>query len=1777
MDTPPAMTSARWGTRLGHGVNFGNYSVRPTLTRLITAEDGHLDPHSITASFKGRSAFTFDEERKHEVGKLFLERFVLTIKNCRLSSVRDYLVAMEKGAIPPAVSASADGPNPAEEEEEGGEAEPETPAAPPPARRRLEIAEQHNSAIYAALLLLTDGTAVQTVQRYGDTEDGMAALRALQRIVYKDTVQAHLPSLKKRLANFTLSDTVDPTKALQMYTELQRSIARITTYDSVNQLADLINLLPERYAALALRDYDDVDHLVSTMINHWNSFIKDKVKKTPRNPPQHTAAGIAHGGRGGGGGRQGRGGGAGRGRGSQGGGRGARVKACYTCGATDHFSRACPYKAVAENAIQTARGQAVAAATGSSQSQDSAASVSPASAAPPQQGTKLEIKPAAAGALVAFEEFGDMVAGIISMGSENSLRTDSYLSLLVAMGILFLFLGTVSLVVGMLVYLLGVARTPSAVHHAGAVHSYPNLKSFYVDSCATIHVCNRREWFDTLDTSLSPSANAVAEGPTQAEGIGTLRFCPTSTDGSVVPIVLTNVWYIPKNPFNLLSYSAAEDAGMDIDLKKRRVSLGQYDFDIIKTGNKLYLWGETDMIAAVRPRVPRDRADWQLFKSIFAELLDRYSTADPKEQWVELFRATGNEICAEGYDAQNSAFDVQWTGRDFYGNPVYEEQFIYRTLDKVLTDFSKDPENTRFMLLVPDWPTSSWYGFVKHFKVVRKFEKGTVMFSAPAVGVYDKASLTPAGDEGAPGRYIIGGTPFPVLALFLDHATVTKIDESVLLHLRMGHPGERVTNFLANNYEHGLQPHKASRTCKHCSVCRLAKGTRKPTYPSNSEYDQFSMFELVFSDIFGPVNPTSRSGKRYAINFMCATSRYPLLFFMDSRADSASVFAEFLTMVHQLGFKVQRIVLRTDNDTAYQGDLQGICESEGIRQETTAPYVHTNAAVAERYWRTLLDITRALLALSGVGQEYWTLAMRHANYLYARRPHSSLEFQSPYEQVFGVKPSLAHLRVFGSEAFCHVEDTLRPAMGMSKLDPKTVQGVYVGHDDHSATTLVLMPDGKVVKRGHVSIIENVDDGGRVQKRLHAPIPPMLHDTDNPELLQLPDDFDDCESVVSFSKVVAHSVVFDGEHETLGLVRVVTPTRPGGVWVYAHALLHQDSQADAPQRLQKYLAAHRRTTPLNVFHPIFAEVTVKSKGRGAQQKDPEPAFVVSFDSKSKTGYQVGYITDRQQGCQDVQNGQVMFPEVVAMFTAAISSDGNRYQEPQSYEHSKSYPDSLEWEIATQKELQSFLDLEVLDPCDERDIPSDKYIVSSRIVYKLKFNKDGTVDKYKARLVCRGFTQVYGENYEETFAPVSQLVTVRLVIALCLHFRMIPHHLDVKTAFLNSTLRHEVYVKLPPGVTINGKGYGKALKSIYGLKQAAHDWYQTQEEFILKFDERFRKSKVDPCLYVIVERELVVLISTHVDDYVVASTSDEWYQGFLSAFKNRFEVNDLGILDHLLQMSIEWQPFYKGVSISQERYIRDVAAQYGLLDCKPMQTPMEKGLKLEPAKVCDLSLPYRSIIGALLWIARASRPDIMFAVIFLSKFLACFDEQHFKAAKRVVRYLVTTIDRKLTFHQTEKSDELKVIVYTDSDWAGDSEDRRSFSGNAVFLNGCCVSWYCKKQTTVALSSVEAEYMALSDAGKEALYAKNILTEFFTVALPIPINMDNKGAGNIAENDVNNKLTKHIDIRYHFVRQYIQMKVMELFYVPTDLNVADIFTKALGPDVFNRLACMLLRIPS
>ena len=435
----------------------------------------------------------------------------------------------------------------------------------------------------------------------------------------------------------------------------------------------------------------------------------------------------------------------------------------------------------------------------------------------------------------------------------------------------------------------------------------------------------------------------------------------------------------------------------------------------------------------------------------------------------------------------------------------------------------------------------------------------------------------------------------------------------------------------------------------------------------------------------------------------------------------------------------------------------------------------------------------------------------------------------------------------------------------------------------------------------------------------------------------------------------------------------------------------------------------------------------------------------------------------------------------------------------------------------------------------------------------------------------------EDYDEVFAPVAQLTTVRVVIVICMHYGIKPRHLDVKTAFLHAKLKHNIYIRLPEGITIGGKTYGKLNKSLYGLKQAAHDWHALQEEFILNHDKRFRRSSVDPCLYVITEGDFVAVISTHVDDYIVATNNDEWYKKFYQAFSTAFSITDLGIMTHILQTSVKWNED-GSVELSQKRFITELAAKHGIdvESVKPMQTPMEPGLTLEHRNEPDLTFPFRSVVCSLLWLIRWTKPEMAYAVIYLSRFLNCYGEEHWKAAKRVVRYAASTADKTLVFPSMPKSaNPLTIKAFVDSDWASDPTDRKSWSGSVTLLNNCPVTWLCKKQFTVALSSVEAEYlyMALSDGVREILYVRNLLKEFFKVEQPIHAHVDSKGAAYLAEKNVNNKRSKHIDVRFHFVRQHIAEKVIELFYVPTQENIADIFTKALPPTALKKLSKKLL----
>jgi len=515
-------------------------------------------------------------------------------------------------------------------------------------------------------------------------------------------------------------------------------------------------------------------------------------------------------------------------------------------------------------------------------------------------------------------------------------------------------------------------------------------------------------------------------------------------------------------------------------------------------------------------------------------------------------------------------------------------------------------------------------------------------------------------------------------------------------------------------------------------------------------------------------------------------------------------------------------------------------------------------------------------------------------------------------------------------------------------------------------------------------------------------------------------------------------------------------------------------------------------------------------------------------------------------------------------AAIGAKPLQIPTPRGWRQAKQM--GQDWIDCTYAELQSILDFGVVVPLAREAIPDGANIIGSQFVYKAKYHRDGSLDKHKSRLVARGDQMIAGMDYTETFAPVSDLTTIRALLSTSLAHNMTPRHVDVKCAFLNSTLNEEVYIRLPDDFTVEGKGYGRAVKSIYGLKQAAHDWYETQHRFLMSYDSRLQRSDVDPCLYHLTDGDLRVCISTHVDDYIISSTSDQWYEDFAIAFGTAFEITELGVVSHLLQMSVDWDDG-ETCKLGQERQIMELAHEYGLVDAKPVQTPMAPGLQLPREATCDSTLPYRSLLGSLLWLARNSRPDVYYHVLYLSQFSSCYGAEHYKALKRVLKYLISTSHYRLTYSKPGESTPV-IEAYCDSDWAGDESDRKSVSGGLTFLFGNLVSWGSRKQKTVALSSCEAEYMAITEEMKDILYLTHLMEPIVELSYPVTLHIDNMGAGYMAQNAINNQRTKHIDIRYHFIRQHIQDGKVELFYIDTKDNIADCMTKSLTPEIYVRL---------
>jgi transposase InsO family protein len=496
-------------------------------------------------------------------------------------------------------------------------------------------------------------------------------------------------------------------------------------------------------------------------------------------------------------------------------------------------------------------------------------------------------------------------------------------------------------------------------------------------------------------------------------------------------------------------------------------------------------------------------------------------------------------------------------------------------------------------------------------------------------------------------------------------------------------------------------------------------------------------------------------------------------------------------------------------------------------------------------------------------------------------------------------------------------------------------------------------------------------------------------------------------------------------------------------------------------------------------------------------------------------------------------------------------------PTSYLDAMSRDDAKQWESAMRKEYDS-----IMKNNTWKLVPRPKHakVVKSRWVTRIKDD-----NLYKARFCAKGFTQRWGEDYDETFAPVAKYTSIRTLMALLAgRLDVEIHQMDVNTAFLCSDINEVVYVEQPEGYVISGKEDWVCLlnKALYGLKQSPRAWFQCIAPVLIGFD--FQQCESDPCIFIHTNvNGQKTYIALYVDDFIIAGENKDDIATIKRQLSERFDMKDLGIARKFLGMEIEYGSD-GSIKIHQNQYIQQLLTRHGMQDCSPVNTPMDTSVKLTAAKDDEaLADPkeYASIVGGLTFAACVTRPDITCAVGQLSQFLNNPSSKHMLAVKRVLRYLQGTPSLGITYRPPP----LRLTGYSDADWAGNVDTRRSTTGYVVMLNNGAVAWRSQRQPTVALSTMEAEYMALTEATKELKWIRNFLAELGCnngkPDVPTDLYSDNQSAIALAKNPVSHARAKHIDIRHHFVRDAIQDQIIWVQYIPTAEMTADSLTKALG----------------
>ena len=937
-----------------------------------------------------------------------------------------------------------------------------------------------------------------------------------------------------------------------------------------------------------------------------------------------------------------------------------------------------------------------------------------------------------------------------------------------------------------------------------------------------------------------------------------------------------------------------------------------------------------------------------------------------------------------------------------------------------------------------------------------------------------------------------------------------------------------------------------------CDACLLGKAHKAPKKRHSDTKATVFAYRLC-ADCTGPFRTRSVGGSYYLLVVIDEWSAWTWVVPMP---DLKGVHTHLETIIEvQLHQRDDRSVkfFRSDGGREFVNTkVNVLLAKHGIVRETTCPNTSFQNGKAERRIRTVFERVRTVLSDAGkhLSAGFWADAAVYAAYTLNRTPTETSV--SPFALRYGRPPKISHLRPFGNPCVVYRD---RSVAGKEK--DAGVKGYFLGY-------------------GYVH--------GKKGYRVRVAGTNKVLTTLNVAFGAYPVSANEVGSLTSEDEATANA----RQQQVSNII--TTPSNAQEIAARANLPIATETD-DAPEPGAPIITEPYIPPPAARHHSylVGAKVAANWKGRGEYYSATVTGVRKAGARGTRTTYDLRYDADgeketavsndliRPRTTADVATtkksegmcGHALMTDCNPMYLANVPDMASAHITPKGFGRAVNGPDAEAWIRAMNEELKSLEKQGVYVHLEK--LPPNAKVLNSVWVYKVKCGPDGKVTRYKARLTVNGKTQRYGIDYTETFSPVAFATTIRLVLALGLACNFVFNQYDIKCAFLYADLPkdQQVFMRAPPGY--GKRGYWRLVKSLYGLKQAPM-LFNDHLTTTLK-ELGFTSCTFDPCLFH--HQESGAYLVVVVDDMILASPSKEFAKHFHARMSKVYDIKDLGEPKYVIGVRVNIKP--DSITLKQDRYIKELAELH-TPGAKPTSTPAVPGDilcltgiagKPESPLLPDAKV-YRSLIGGLMY-TLITRPDVATAVSMCSRYLQQPRVAHLAAARRILRYLLLTVDTPLVYPKCLVA---RIICFVDASWGNDVDTRRSRYGYAIYVGRSLVSWRSKLHTMIALSSAEAEYVAATEAAKTMRWIRSLL-EFLGCDVPKPSKVfeDNAACRTMVKSSQVSGRNKHFELKQHYVRQQVAKGLLQFHEIATGGQIADIMTKSLARPCFHKHATALL----